>query len=325
MRYLLSLLLLLFTQSHLLYGQFDCTNLDLLGIYYNNRNTDQLSLLMTNSNREHDGNNMPYTTFYLINEAGDSILASGPVFSLPNSSEDTIVYNVKLHDNYRHIYDLPDYRCGELLTEDPGCVIDYCFDSIPEIELPKTQRKDCDDFEVVGVYETANGGLLDYSVIITNTNRDSARAWDLAYTNFQFLDRMGEAVSENSDPSFIVPMQYGDTIIVHLDFKRSILDGEVLLLEMTDPDCLIPYVTSTLVSNNSVSVPSYRLFPNPVNDIIYLKTTSPVDSWMLMELSGRRILSDSGNRIDMSSLSPGPYILRVKWEEAMTTEMIVKH
>ena len=115
---------------------------------------------------------------------------------------------------YGTIYDLPGYNCGTLITEFPNCAISYCFDTIPTVNLPLTAVKNCDDFEIVGLYKTANGGERNYSMLLTNINQDSIRDWPIGYTGFQFFDKNDVPLTDMTTPGYIVP-SYKELLVVH--------------------------------------------------------------------------------------------------------------
>ena len=108
MRQLLIFYLLI--RTTLIQAQFSCDNIELVGIYINNFNTSDISIVLTNSNLQDDGNQNVYTGFQIITNAGDTLLMREPCFcySLPNSQEDTIVYNLEIFEDFGTIYDLPD-------------------------------------------------------------------------------------------------------------------------------------------------------------------------------------------------------------------------
>ena len=97
-----TLTLLITLISKLCFAQFDCSNIKLLGIHKNNVNTSQLSILLTNLSAVDDGNFNVYTSLTMINEQGDTILNSEPVFRLPNKIQDTIAYNVAIPEKVWH-------------------------------------------------------------------------------------------------------------------------------------------------------------------------------------------------------------------------------
>ena len=320
----ITLTILLVLPSFFAFGQFNCDNIKLLGIYHNNRNTDQLSLLITNSSPVHDGNGNVYTIISLINQEGDTVLHSNAVFALPNSTEDTIVYNVPIHSQYDHIYELPDYNCGRMVTQFPNCDLSYCFDTIPELSLPHTDWLDCSDFKIAGIYETANGGTINYSFILTNTNQDSTRSWQTSYTDFQFFDENGNPLTEQSDPSFSVPRQYGDSVMIHMNFFDFLVPGQRIFLQMNNPDCQIEYQLNGSVAVSEIAWNGYAVFPNPTKGIVRVKTDKRIHKLELFDLNGTLFLQTTRNELDVSMLEPGVYFMVINLDGRRVIEKLVK-
>lgn len=323
MKYVFSLILIAYATTCL--GQFSCDNIELLGIYKNNRNTDQLSLLLTNKSSADDGNSNVYTQLILINEGGDTILYSAPIYTLPGNRSDTIVYNLPIYGQFGSLWDLPDYNCGSLVTAFPECQISYCFDTIPAISLPPTNVLDCNDFSIAGLYETAIGGTRNYSFLLTNTNSDSLRNWAIGYTSFQFFDANDQPVSAITSPSFLVPMQDRDTIIVHMEFDRLVEPGEQLTLQMQSPDCEVSHQVNLISSiPESSFMGNLRIYPNPTNHFISIESVENIETIEILSVEGQLIQSGHERNIDISNLSPGVYVVRVSSKHASGIKRIVK-
>lgn len=307
-----------------LYGQFDCNHIKLLGIYDNNKFSSQLSLLITNTSLVNDGNGNVYTVIRLENEAGDTIANSAAIFRLPNSVEDSIIYKIPIHEDYDNINDLPNYYSGLLMTNYPDCEIAYHLDTIPEINLPQTTNLDCNDFKVLGIYETANGGNHNYSFILTNTNGDSLRTWGTGYTQFQFVDENDEPVSSASSPSYFIPRQIGETIIVELEFVEGFTDIKPLFLKMKNPDCLIEYHSESTVNSYEVEKEHFKIYPNPTRDKIEVATKRPLKEMEIRDLNGRILKSTNFKQLDLAELNAGIYLMVLKFEETTVVQKIVK-
>lgn len=80
---------------------------------------------------------------------------------------------------------------------------------------------------------------------------------------------------------------------------------------------------------NELSQPGLKLFPNPVNDILYLDI--PVNRMQLkiIDLSGRVLLHQDvaakENSIDVSTLSPGLYIIQVSNGNSIFNSRFIRH
>ena len=322
-RTLIFLIALVYSIS--LIAQLECDNIKLLGIYENNVNTSQLSLLISNSSLSDDGNGNAYTEISIVNILGDTIVNSNPVFALPNNLNDTIVYNIKINESFDWIGDLPEYNQGTLITKYPNCEIEYNFDTIPQDNLPFTTNIDCDDFKVVGLYETANGGTKNYSLILTNTNQDSLRNWDAGYTNFQFYNTDNEPVSLPSGPHFLVPSTAGDTTIIHVEFTEGISLDEELILRMTSPECDVNYSNRGIVRIEELINQKVKIYPNPTDGIIKVESKNSIGQINVIDLYGIVLKSSNQNNISLDELNSGAYLIEINFKNNRLIKKIMKY
>jgi len=85
--------------------------------------------------------------------------------------------------------------------------------------------------------------------------------------------------------------------------------------------------TTSPVMENATSL---QVFPNPVKDIISIQASEGINRFELFSMDGRLVLSatigkSSNTKVDMGTLKPGIYILRVKTESDLFTEKIIKY
>ncbi|MEN2414312.1 T9SS type A sorting domain-containing protein [Flavobacterium mesophilum] len=73
---------------------------------------------------------------------------------------------------------------------------------------------------------------------------------------------------------------------------------------------------------------SFQFYPNPVKDILTIKNDSAIDEVQIIDASGKSVLfkkiNDLHSEIDLSNLSSGVYILKVKAENKQKTLKFVK-
>jgi hypothetical protein len=69
------------------------------------------------------------------------------------------------------------------------------------------------------------------------------------------------------------------------------------------------------------------VFPNPVNDVLYIQTEQTIQQIYVFDLKGRLVFKTSGNQtsIDLSSLPAGHYVARIHTNEAVVPIRIVKN
>jgi hypothetical protein len=68
---------------------------------------------------------------------------------------------------------------------------------------------------------------------------------------------------------------------------------------------------------------SYRIFPNPASDVVFLESTSKIMSIDIFNGHGKRILNKVGvssfsTKLDVSGYSTGVYVVRLKFQENQT-------
>lgn len=87
----------------------------------------------------------------------------------------------------------------------------------------------------------------------------------------------------------------------------------------------------TPIHKTLVSEPSLSIYPNPASQYIHLNTQSPVKGIEMFDMQGNLLLpfgkvgmglEDRG--LDISSLKPGIYWLRVQTAEGISTQKVVK-
>ena len=70
---------------------------------------------------------------------------------------------------------------------------------------------------------------------------------------------------------------------------------------------------------------AFNYYPNPVKDILTIETQKPVEKIEVFDLSGKKVLNVSGQKqLDMSSLAPGTYMVRIILKRVIETVKIIK-
>lgn len=78
-----------------------------------------------------------------------------------------------------------------------------------------------------------------------------------------------------------------------------------------------------LTSLNEVAQSSLSIYPNPVNDILYIEAAG-VEEVVVSDLQGREVLKAQSNKVDVSALNAGMYIVRAVTQQGVSTAKIVK-
>lgn len=79
--------------------------------------------------------------------------------------------------------------------------------------------------------------------------------------------------------------------------------------------------TSEIVKSNEM----LSIYPNPVSDILNIKTKEKVQSASIFDMSGRKIEARvMDNTVDVTSLERGTYIINIQTEKGTTSEKFIK-
>lgn len=126
------------------------------------------------------------------------------------------------------------------------------------------------------------------------------------------------AIDENGDhlDSYTLVKQYAETVKSFYDanFPASCFD-------------IAPAVEETMIRNNA----SVHVFPNPTNEIFWVKmnTVQAKADYQILDLTGRirsaGILNSAQSSINISSVEPGLYILRIFNNDLNVSMIIVKN
>jgi hypothetical protein len=69
----------------------------------------------------------------------------------------------------------------------------------------------------------------------------------------------------------------------------------------------------------------FKIYPNPAKDIVTIEGKNKIISVYAYDLSGKRIdLSLSGNKVNVSTLQAGSYLLGIKTDEGFVTKKLIK-
>ncbi len=87
-------------------------------------------------------------------------------------------------------------------------------------------------------------------------------------------------------------------------------------------------VTSTVLGTPSFDTSNFKVYPNPVTDVLNLSYTENMTNVEIFNLLGQRVVAKSINanksEVDMSSLSAGTYLVKVMSDTEFTTIKVIK-
>ena len=66
------------------------------------------------------------------------------------------------------------------------------------------------------------------------------------------------------------------------------------------------------------------IYPNPAKNVSYIESSEPIDSYQLLDLTGKTITSEkNSNKVNVSSVNPGLYLLKLQSNNDITTKKVV--
>lgn len=141
------------------------------------------------------------------------------------------------------------------------------------------------------------------------------------YTQYTWF-RNGEEIPGANDPTLWVKA-FDETKagVYHCVMTN---DSLPLLTLERNPVTLVPDGTSSIQNPETIQL---DLRPNPVSDFLYLPSGYSSGQLYIYDQTGRafeRGISINGDRIDVTSLSPGMYTLLIQTEDAMATGQFLK-
>ena len=104
---------------------------------------------------------------------------------------------------------------------------------------------------------------------------------------------------------------------VYIAFENMTVDGFILLLD-----------DIWLEASDFANIPtdpelSFEIYPNPTSDILNIKTLSSI-SVQIIDLQGRVLLAETSNSLDVSTLQPGQYFVRITSNNGTFTKPFIK-
>ncbi|MDG1715928.1 T9SS type A sorting domain-containing protein [Lacinutrix sp.] len=182
------------------------------------------------------------------------------------------------------------------------------------------------------VTDATNGG--DFSVGLSSSTSTATAIWatDLVYgTTYRATVRYNQTdgVSQlwidgaaSTDPSI---SSTGDvTTITQFALRQS--DSSLNEAVLVDNLSITTTFNETLSTGEFTTNTEFRLFPNPTNTgIVNIKTTSnEAVNVTVFDILGKQVLSQTiNNRLDVSNLKTGVYILQLNQDGATTTKKLV--
>ncbi|MCB0574264.1 MAG: T9SS type A sorting domain-containing protein [Saprospiraceae bacterium] len=263
-----------------------------------------------------------YTSFQVLSSNGDTITKeTGPSYFLPQNEVRT--YTLELNEG---VSNLPENLCGTLYLKFPHWSIDFCLNNT--IQDGAGGTVDCNKIEITDI--VYSGEHWDYMVSVILTSNDSTGTGVTGYTSMQLFNEEGDSLTYKTGPIHILPMFTTDTIVYNLKLINESLNDPINLesscfeLRLENPDCSINYcsiISNTLEADDT----KFRIFPNPTSDELRIEGITP-RAVEVLGSKGGTLISELNNtdRLDVSSLPNGVYIVRIYTDRKIFNKQLIK-
>lgn len=136
------------------------------------------------------------------------------------------------------------------------------------------------------------------------------QTWDMWIDGTQFV--------------FAQPFAFGAQVFIELagvDFYSASANNEMYLDDIT-------YYKGNILSTNDFSENKFSVYPNPVKDMLNIKSTSSVDNVTVYDILGKVVLQENPGKIspaiNMSNLASGSYLVKVTIGNSSKTVKVLK-
>jgi Secretion system C-terminal sorting domain len=81
------------------------------------------------------------------------------------------------------------------------------------------------------------------------------------------------------------------------------------------------------LKNDNFELANLKIFPNPASNFLEVSSSEKIDSYQIIDLQGKVILSDdfSTNKIDITNLNSGIYFIKVRSKEKTNVRKFIKN
>lgn len=196
----------------------------------------------------------------------------------------------------------------------------------------------------LGIQNFSGNGLVDYSnnrvygLQIGDTFSFDITIWDPEYVREDSLDTLLITSNvKNVLPNSTMDINpINDSVHVVTIGWRVVNTGSTsqsFFIETSDDACPIPGFAN---SNYEIVIgtpegieelePMVKVFPNPVKDKVYIQSNTDIKQVVLTDLAGKALISESSRsnneNLDVSSISPGIYLLKLDFDTGVETSLI---
>ena len=184
-----------------------------------------------------------------------------------------------------------------------------------------SQSFSCDSIEITNVDYTPDS-LNRISLMASNANLDI-----VSYPGFVLLNDIGDTMAKEMVNYFGIghfPQQhflqvyqpitnpFAGTVELHSWFYDSLR-------------CVFPFILDTTLYSLNRQLEFISVHPNPTSDILFVKGIDEKFEYIVLDISGKKLLSGMGNPIAISNLKRGSYYITVSSDNKIYSEQIIKY
>ena len=173
-----------------------------------------------------------------------------------------------------------------------------------------------------GVWYTVVGDGADISITVSPTGTvfdPQIGVYTGTCGSFTCVGSVDSGFAGGSETYTIVGSVVGTTYKINIGDYSGFTDN---------PEGAFVIDVSTTLSNSSFDNANFKLYPNPVKDILNLSYSNKIDSVKVMNILGQDVLVKSvgtnQSQIDMSQLTSGTYLVKVTSDNQVKTIKVVK-
>ncbi|MCF1192722.1 T9SS type A sorting domain-containing protein [Mangrovimonas sp. AS39] len=184
--------------------------------------------------------------------------------------------------------------------------------------------------------DVSNGTETNFDVVITNTiatvPNNAGTYGTFNATNVTTLDPVNDNLNLDSDykptsaSNYLVD-QGDNTLYDAVLFGNLDLSGNDRIFNGTIDLGAYEYNSTLSLEDNTINTNEVKLYPNPVNNTLFITSTERIESVTIYNLSGQLIKQDSdiSNGVNVSQLSTGLYLIQIKTTEGIMTKKFLKN
>ncbi|MBL1220858.1 choice-of-anchor J domain-containing protein [Chryseobacterium sp. L7] len=160
----------------------------------------------------------------------------------------------------------------------------------------------------------ASYGLEKFNVLVSTTNTATA-----SFTKLNTNVIVTPSVVEWNQHTFNLDAYAGQQVYIAI---QCVSDDQFALFI----DDFKVTTTGTLgISEASKTSNLSSVYPNPVSDVLNIKSNSKISSVEIFDISGKKMNADlNGDKVHVGNLNAGSYIINIETKEGKTTEKFIK-